>query len=794
MKKIIAALLFTWFPAIVFADGIAPPPGDLSVSYLATIFGVVDGVLHGTGSQIIGTMLGSFNAAVLVMASVILSYALFISILNTAHQGEFLGQKYSSIWVPLRMVAGVSFLLPKASGYSFIQILVMWVVVQGVGAADKVWDTALDYMNRNGTVVEPLRSLAKGDKTADNTFLVAKTAEMLKSEVCMYTLYNGLVSKYKVADSGVSVPYFSSTLRVTGKSASGASTGKVIDYSKDVGGVIDFPGPLEGSFKKYEGVCGSVSWGFINNKPDADQVANPANLTANDSASIGIQSMVLQLGPLAQNIANQLAPPDATTPPIVTLDPNSPLFVANALVYNASDYFAIVKPALRELAAQANHNLKDFIKDAKETGWLLAGSYYYNMVKLNQSLNQINDLSVVKDQITADFKPKYTDSAFQDIDPVILANLQRAVPASSAGVIDAYAKAEKDRANAQGDQHNQLFPNTGGGTGVDSGNWLHKFLALIFESLQDFRDKLQAALNSGQDPILTLAGIGNNLIAWVEGVWVGLFALLAGLGAVNIALAFASGFWTPAVAITTMEVILAVLGLFLPLLTFWMMINLSLGATLAYYVPLIPFILFLFGTVTWLAVVLESIIAAPLVALGITHPEGHDLLGKAEQAVMLLTSVFLRPVLMIFGFIFGISLSFVALSLLNQGLAIALRFMADFSGDFLQVVSMTTLFIIYTGLVLALINRSFSMIYEVPNKVLRWVGGHPENTPEEGMLNQIRGNVDQGMRELGQVGTNSVQAIQKSGQDIVQGAKAQRKENEKSQAKGISVSPAEDQN
>jgi len=50
--------------------------------------------------------------------------------------------------------------------------------------------------------------------------------------------------------------------------------------------------------------------------------------------------------------------------------------------------------------------------------------------------------------------------------------------------------------------------------------------------------------------------------------------------------------------------------------------------------------------------------------------------------------------------------------------------------------------------VLAIVNRCFSMIYEVPNKVLRWIGGPQESGHEESMLQGIRAQHD---RDVGQI-------------------------------------------
>lgn len=141
-EKIVLIMLSLLFPALAFASSststgsslsFAPPPSDVSVIFLGNIFGIVDGVLHGTGSQIMGSMFGVFNSAVLALGGIIIMYTLLVSTMNTAHEGQMLGQKWSSIWVPLRSTLGLALLIPKGTGYCLMQIFVMWIVVQGVG-------------------------------------------------------------------------------------------------------------------------------------------------------------------------------------------------------------------------------------------------------------------------------------------------------------------------------------------------------------------------------------------------------------------------------------------------------------------------------------------------------------------------------------------------------------------------------------------------------------------------------------------------------------------------------------
>ena len=74
------------------------------------------------------------------------------------------------------------------------------------------------------------------------------------------------------------------------------------------------------------------------------------------------------------------------------------------------------------------------------------------------------------------------------------------------------------------------------------------------------------------------------------------------------------------------------------------------GATLAIYLPLIPFIIFLLSSLGWFICVIEAVIAAPMVAVGLMWPEAqNEILGRAEPAIMMLLNLFLRPVLMILG-------------------------------------------------------------------------------------------------------------------------------------------------
>jgi conjugal transfer/type IV secretion protein DotA/TraY len=156
------------------------------------------------------------------------------------------------------------------------------------------------------------------------------------------------------------------------------------------------------------------------------------------------------------------------------------------------------------------------------------------------------------------------------------------------------------------------------------------------------------------------------------------------------------------------------------------------GIILAYYIPLLPFMLFLFGIISWLAFVAEAMIATPIVALGISYPEGHELLGRAETALMLLISVFVRPAAMLIGLIMGMVLSYVAFEVLNAGFATIIGDVfylnnpspsAPILGLSVEVFKHIILICFYVLVSIEIIKQCFNLINMLPDTLMRWIQG-----------------------------------------------------------------------
>jgi defect-in-organelle-trafficking protein DotA len=508
MKKYWVFLLLTLFPILGFATDIItstsssmsfnPPPGDYSVIFLGNIFGVVDGVLHGTGSQIMGTMLGVFNSGVLALGGIVIMYIILVSTLNTAHEGEMLGHKWSSIWVPVRTIIGLSMLIPKASGYCAMQIFVMWVVVQGIGLADKVWDAALDYLNRGGVIIRanmnPTTSM-----TAGANVIAGGASVILYGQVCMLGLQTQLAnarqSYLDQANSNVgpcagtpstkmqrfcdtAVPDFINSVDPLNIQLQSDSQGHSTSNYKALMPQFD-----SGSiYASLNGICGTIQWSPVNTNAlmTKDNNGNPtttpaiSTLTSGDIETVqmtrgmAVGQMYTTLASVARlmvgndpqitlnnggtstsNAASLVATEQFGVPltsgygactsgkngacPNWGADPTTST-TAGVLLQGTefqgaiADYNAIMAPTLKLMSdamnADAANKAREFIHTSEQSGWILAGSYFFDLAQLNGSAvgsSQTDDGSGLDKssfdarQITAAFSNNGCIGAYADL-------------------------------------------------------------------------------------------------------------------------------------------------------------------------------------------------------------------------------------------------------------------------------------------------------------------------------------------------------------------------------------------
>lgn len=175
------------------------------------------------------------------------------------------------------------------------------------------------------------------------------------------------------------------------------------------------------------------------------------------------------------------------------------------------------------------------------------------------------------------------------------------------------------------------------------------------------------------------------------------------------------------------------------------MVSVTIGlAIILYYVlPLLPFIYFLFAVSGWVKSIFEAMVAMPLWALAHLRIDGEGLPGPAAtQGYFLLTEIFLRPILILFGFLASIGIFSALVSVLNQifDLVVAntggadreleaaisagtgpagVTAKIDFVRNAIDVFFYTC---VYAVLCYIMGLSCFKLVDQIPNNIMRWMG------------------------------------------------------------------------
>ena len=147
------------------------------------------------------------------------------------------------------------------------------------------------------------------------------------------------------------------------------------------------------------------------------------------------------------------------------------------------------------------------------------------------------------------------------------------------------------------------------------------------------------------------------------------------------------------------------------------------GVVLAYVLPALPFIRFLFGILSWIINVVVAVLAVTVFAAAhVMRGDGKGLTTPAtRQGWLFLPGLILRPPLMLFGLILGYFVFLAGMGLFNDAWLPQMR--DAFGADSLGPVGYLAMLALYVMVAYGLMNVSFKLIDLLPNAVLDWIGG-----------------------------------------------------------------------
>ncbi len=788
MKKWWSLLLLLLFSGAAFAANNASSPTiyseavanktDLSIAYLSQVFGTVSGVLTGTSGQMLGKLLYQFNIGLLVVAGCWLGFSVLTIVFKSATQGSFMSQDNKVALIFLRVALGFGLLIPSPStGYTVLQGIVMQVVVQGVKLANQVWEYGLDYMKAGGSLWRrPEQTGAStphvtgrnesvltqddahkilGDPSNASSQGMAQT--ILAAEACM--IQKSIDTQNRGDNSNSSSGLYNTN-----------SAGKALSVIEDNGNYkFQFPS----SNTDNEG-CGYVYWNSMSGASVSECGSGNDNTSCGFSR-LAIRQVVFDLLPAAQRYVCAHPSNDGKTASECSNADTTEVepYMIEAMFSAAVNYSNLILPLSRQEKKGGSggieqNNVLRFHEAAKQEGWLSAGRYYWDLSRVeaafdqtykqkpgaylpNNMVNRQGNSPVINDLLSAT-RSTYIPKAVSSIG--VFSNTSG--KGDTGGAYGPGASAGANMAMLVGGSLAWLAGPIGGLL-VEVG----RIIMLFSTNAGPF--------GMGPDPILFLHKVGQGCISIAGYIWIGIIVYLVPL-LLGANICRGQNPIGP-----TMDTVLRWIQ---PMLMAAAAAFLATGVMLSYYLPLYPYMIYTFGVIGWLILVIEAMVAAPLVALGITHPEGHDFLGSAKQATMLLLGVFMRPALMVIGLIASMILSYVSLRIMVYTYS---GFVQDLfyavmpingaaSGSVLTAAAQATanvllqstspvglvmsllvfpLFLaIFAGMVYVVTTHCYSLIYRLPDYVGKWIGIPNEQSSAAQMAEKMHGSMSSGAKSM----------------------------------------------
>lgn len=461
-----------------------PVAGDKAMLVLNSIFGKLFG---GSSSDGFATINETYLGYVLIVAGLIATYTLVTGTLGTAHDGEMLGKKFSSVWIPIKYALGVCLILPVLNGYCSAQAITANLIKTGIGGADAVWSAYMSSSN--------LKNIAQVNIDSPNVHEMAY--KVLASQLCVAAFNEA----YSMGD----------TVLKTGSETYGTTTedgvvNKIIKFGDKSGSSIS------------EDACGRVEVRKVQfpSVPSVLNVANPINFSFEiDQSTQRMQTISTAHWTQTQTLINSLGSIAKTAASTVRYSGVKAIDIAsvNTQVEKAiSTYQDQVYQLGSDLISNTDA-FKGLSESATKDGFMLAGAWNMKIYSFQEQVQKTIANIPVATGPTGITEGKYAD----DVAPIkelldkLLANSQ--VAQMSWGVAQTQGGSQQSWMDAL----TQTIKN-----GMDI-----KIIAKkLFSSVADF------IIQGEQNIVLQCERLGNWVLVAAGGGWAagGALSMIPGIG------------------------------------------------------------------------------------------------------------------------------------------------------------------------------------------------------------------------------------------------------------------------
>ena len=678
--------------------------------------------------------LAFYSNGILVFAGFILLYHLVHMVAETAHSGTPFGKNTNQIWAPIRLVFAIGLLVPISGGLNTGQYMMVQMAKWGSGLASHTWNVFLDSLDSGGLAAPPTPQIAK------------PLHDLILMHACaiIYNYYQ-VVQKPTTADGNIDTSAGGDNETITETEPKPMAGRLLVAYSNSNIAAKD--------------LCGYYTLPTTTTDTSSEKLNTAKRLGASiDSAVQKMQDSIYKQGQTAT--AEVETDIDAKLKDVychIDITP-APKGCAGGVGDNDLPYNDWYLTEIETYRGKLNFdyssapaifgNLQD---DGATYGWAMAGAWFNTIARLQAAVEQ-----AAHDAVPATTPPDYrnqyqfasADDAKKDdslneymtyqkllkIDNWMNNYSPTATQSTKMGALESDAAAGLPPVVEGNDFIIKLFNTI---EEVMANSNLTKKTTGNFDAF--FADQ---SIGKSANPLAELASKGQNSI-------VAAFDLLAKAQDNTLYLALTSNgmnLWGTGAAIagatSAKEGLSGSIAAVMSIAVLFASVLFTVGVTLGFVLPLLPFTLFFFNVLSWVVSVFEAVVSMPLWALAHLTTKGEGLPGgMAEGGYFFIFAIFLRPVLMIFGLMAGLLIFFVAISFLNATYAIAVAGAGNFGGAAspMHVLSNIIWIVLYGVFCYISANSSFKTINFFSEHAMRWMskqGPQTEKMGDKGIMNQ----------------------------------------------------------
>ena len=716
-----------------------------------------------SSSTVFSEIIGYFNIVAIGLGGLLFAWNATVGLLQTAHEGELLGRKWSSLWAPLRIVFAVGLLvpLPNLGGYNAAQAAIAYIVRGSTMTASFIWGQSAKLMlsynvpmaitppSMPSDLMREMYAIAAcqaivskqindaNSATKSNNYQVTRKVTTVQLTP---TLSKSRTSGYLRVPNGQYVEicgYWETPAYDTNIAHFLRERGIVDGSAEEIGQIYkrrhnrimeDIHTELSKIVGKKVPVILSPDW---QNKFSEDHAGDIAKIY--QDANTALSEMVTEIFKVVADSPQQ----------------------TNGALRGVLSKDLLERAITGAPECQAAGGRRDMGDPDKRDrcfgeGWIGAGKWYLTLARINKSLNTFSTQFGKAEHIENFGAPPAPPPAGASPDggwwswiynsPEERANYAKARQQYDTVVryldhkdadarMGAFMRSfDRDRVglgalnlgvSVNPEDIISLTSVEGKGLLKRGAEWLlDKALGASLQDAVDFATIVEPT----EDPLLKLMQ------------WGDYFLLITGAASLPLLLAPGGG---------TLAGIMTVL---------W-----GAGALLTIILPMMPWILWVIAVTGYFLVVVEAVLAVALWAFAHLRMDGEGISGHATAGWTMILALLLTPVLMVMGYLVGMVIYRVTSTLLLSGIWPTFHAAMVNATVLTQLLALPALGLLVGVMQIILIERSFSLTTELPNRVLSWIGAKMD-LYDSGALDRARVGMIGATAAVSKVGPGAISA------------------------------------